>query len=104
MSDSRAGTQPGLSERVATLVARWGLVLERRFPDTPGSPGNFVAAAQQANGVAAVLKVSPHLAETRGEIAALRMFGGRGAARLLEAAPDLGGLLLERIEPGTMLA
>jgi streptomycin 6-kinase len=104
MSDSKAESQLGLSERVAALVARWGLALEGRFPDTPGGLGNFVASARRANGTRAVLKVSPHLAETPAEIAALRMFGGRGAARLLEAEPDLGGLLLERIEPGTMLA
>jgi streptomycin 6-kinase len=49
-----------------------------------------------------VLKVSRHVDETRNEIAALRLWDGRGAARLLEAATDLGALLLERIEPGTM--
>jgi streptomycin 6-kinase len=50
-----------------------------------------------------VLKVSPHLAETREEIAALAVWDGRGAARLLAAKPELGGLLLERVQPGTML-
>jgi streptomycin 6-kinase len=93
-----------LSERVAALVARWDLVLEGRFRDTPGSPGNFVAPARRADGTPCVLKVSPHRRETRSEIAALTIFAGRGAARLLQAEPDQGGLLLERIEPGTMLA
>jgi len=51
-----------------------------------------------------VLKVSRYIAETRTEIEALRMWNGVGAARLLDAEPDLGALLLERIEPGTMLA
>ena len=32
------------------------------------------------------------------------LWGGDGAARLLESAPERGGMLLERIEPGTMLA
>src|SRR5437870_316036 len=104
MTNSRKASQDGLYERVAGLASRWRLVLERRFPDTPGSPGNFVAAACRADGTRCVLKVSPHLRETHSEIAALKIFDGRGAARLLEAEPELGGLVLERIEPGTMLA
>jgi streptomycin 6-kinase len=93
-----------LAERVAALVDRWRVQLEERFPETPGSPGNFVAAARRADGAACVLKVSPHLKETRSEIAALATWHGDGAARLLESEPELGGMLLERIEPGTMLA
>src|SRR5947209_14907577 len=93
-----------LAEQVATLVVRWRLQLEERFPETPGSPGNFVAAARRADGAACVLKVSPHLQETRSEIAALATWRGDGAARLLESEPELGGMLLERVEPGTMLA
>jgi streptomycin 6-kinase len=79
-------------------------VLEDRFADTPGSPGNFVAPARRVDGTRCVLKVSPHLEETRAEIAALAIWDGVGAARLLAAQPELGGLLQERIEPGTMLA
>ena len=93
-----------LADRVAALVDRWKLRLEARFPETPGSPRNFVAAVRRLDGTPCVLKVSPHLEETRSEIAALAVWGGDGAARLLEAAPELGGMLLERIEPGTMLA
>lgn len=93
-----------LAEPVAALVDRWHLQLEERFPQTPGSPGNFVAAARRADGAACVLKVSPHLKETRSEVAALATWRGDGAARLLESEPELGGMLLERIEPGTMLA
>ena len=50
-----------LAKRVAALVDRWRLELELRFPETPGSPGNFVAAARRADGTHCVLKVSPHL-------------------------------------------
>jgi streptomycin 6-kinase len=39
----------------------------------------------------------------RNEIAALRLWDGNGAARLLETDPELGALLVERLEPGTML-
>jgi streptomycin 6-kinase len=51
-----------------------------------------------------VLKISPDLDETRAEIAALTLWYGRGAVRPLESDRSLGALLLERVEPGTMLA
>ena len=41
-----------LAEPVAALVDRWHLQLEERFPQTPGSPRNFVAAARRADGAA----------------------------------------------------
>jgi len=72
-----------LAQRVAALVERWRLQVEERFPETPGSPGNFVAAARRADGTRCVLKVSPHLRETRSEIAALASWQGDGAARLV---------------------
>jgi streptomycin 6-kinase len=50
-----------------------------------------------------VLKVSRHLEERRSEIAALRLWDGQGVARLREADPDVGALLIERLEPGTAL-
>ena len=96
--------RPDLSEQVAALTERWELQIERRFPATPGSPGNFVATALRADGTRCVLKVSQYLTETRSEIAALAMWRGHGAARLLASAADVGGLLMEQVEPGTMLA
>jgi streptomycin 6-kinase len=56
------------------------------------------------DGAPAVLKVSRYIRETRAEIAALQLWNGAGAARLLESDADLGALLLERVEPGTMLS
>lgn len=88
---------------VELLCARWSLRVENPFPRTPGSPGNFVATVTRADGTPAVLKVSGYVAETRTEIEALRIWNGSGAARLLEAEPELGALLLERVQPGTML-
>jgi streptomycin 6-kinase len=97
-------TPDDLMQRAHLLAARWDLSLGSRFGETPGSPGNYVAAANRADRTQCVLKVSQHLRETRSEIAALRAFAGAGAARLLEADPIVGALLLERIEPGGMLA
>ena len=89
-----------LPERLERLAARWSLTLHSRFPEIAI---NYVAPATRADGTPCVLKVSRHVGETRNEIAALRLWDGHGAARLQEADPNIGALLLERLEPGTML-
>jgi streptomycin 6-kinase len=99
-STSQVQTRANVVELVA---ARWALRVAPPFPRTPGSPGNFVAPVTRADGTPAVLKLSSYTADTRTEIEALRIWGGSGAARLLEAEPELGALLLERVQPGTML-
>jgi streptomycin 6-kinase len=86
------------------LAARWQLSLGEPFPPTPGNPGNFVAPALLPGGTRCVLKVSRDTDETRGGIAALAAWQGRGAVRLFASDPDAGAVLLERAEPGTMLA
>jgi streptomycin 6-kinase len=92
------------SVAIEQLAERWALTVGARFPPTPGTPNNFVAPAVTKDSTRVVLKVSRYVDETRSEIEALRLWEGVGAVRLLEAEPDLGALLLERIEPGTMLA
>ena len=89
-----------LPDRIAQLAARWSLTLDPHFP---GIEINYVAPATRADGTRCVLKVSRYIDETRNEIAALRLWDGDGAARLLEADPDGGALLVERLDPGTML-
>ncbi|MCL4529551.1 MAG: aminoglycoside phosphotransferase family protein [Chloroflexi bacterium] len=59
-------------------------------------------AAQSKSNV--VLKIGVPNPELTSEIAALRFFDGRGAARLLEADGARGMFLMERVEPGKMLA
>ncbi len=95
---------PDLKARAMRRAEQWQLSLGEPFPLTPGSPRNFVAPARHADGRACVLKVSAHVTETRSEIAALETWDGRGAVRLLASDRDSGALLLERAEPGTMLA
>src|SRR5205807_437763 len=68
---------PGL---IDGLAARWGLVLGPHFPEIAI---NYVAPATRADGSACVFKVSRHVGETRNEIAALQLWNGDGAARLL---------------------
>jgi streptomycin 6-kinase len=90
-----------LPELIEQLAARWSLTLQPHFP---GIAINYVAPAVHADGTACVFKLSRHVGETRNEIAALRLWDGDGAARLLAADEELGALLLDRLEPGTMLA
>jgi hypothetical protein len=59
-----------------SLAGRWGIVLESQFPD---ARINYVAPATREDGARCVLKVSRHVGESRYEIAALRLWDGRGA-------------------------
>jgi streptomycin 6-kinase len=83
------------------MARQWSLTLEPHFA---AIDINYLAPAARADGTRCVLKLSRHVDETRNEIAALQIWNGEGAARLLEAEPDAGALLLERLEPGTMLS
>lgn len=51
-----------------------------------------------------VLKLCIPTDESKSEIAALRFYDGRNAVRLLDADPEKGMLLLERLRPGRTLA
>jgi len=90
-----------LPELPAEYAHRWRLTL--RPPIEPLSI-NYVAPALRADGTHAMLKLGVPNAELLTEIEALRLYDGRGAARLLEADGPGGALLLERLEPGTMLS
>ena len=56
-----------------------------------------------ADGTEVVLKLGVPNPELTTEIAALRLYDGYGAARLLDADVEAGFLLLERLRPGTPL-
>jgi len=88
-------------EIVDECVARWSLRLDGSFWQVEP---NAVAPATRADGTRCVLKVSPDLVETRTEIAALRIWNGHGAAHVLASDAERGALLIERLEPGTMLS
>lgn len=90
----------GLAVALSRYAERWAIDIA---PPFPGIAWNYVAPAVRADGTRAVFKLSRHVGETRNEIAALRLWDGDGAARLLEADEDAGALLIERLEPGTML-
>jgi streptomycin 6-kinase len=86
---------------LADCERRWSL--EAGLPFEPLSY-NYVAPAGRGDGERVVLKVGFPCKELMGEIEALQLYDGNGTARLLEAEPDQGALLLERLEPGTSLA
>jgi streptomycin 6-kinase len=90
-----------LPARVAELERAWSLTAGQPFDN--GGYVSWVAPVQLEDGSEAVLKIQfPHR-EARHEAAALRVFDGRGAARLLRASKDEFSLLLERCVPGTNL-
>ncbi|WP_243082940.1 aminoglycoside phosphotransferase family protein [Streptomyces sp. 891-h] len=87
----------GLPALVEQTRERWKLRLGRPFH---GGSCSWVAPAEQPDGTRAVLKLTwPH-PEARTEGAALRLWDGHGAVRVLDQDPAHFALLLERVEPG----
>jgi len=86
---------------IADCEQRWLLTV--RPPFEPLSY-NYVAPAIRADGTDVVLKLGIPNPELLTEIEALRLFNGHGMVRLLDADPDQGVLLLERLKPGTPLS
>ncbi len=93
-----------LPDVVADLASRWSLRLGRPFQ--PGGTASWVAPAVGPDGSRLVLKVGWTHYEARDEAEGLRVWDGRGAVRLHEAAElgETSALLLEACEPGTMLS
>jgi streptomycin 6-kinase len=99
-NEADSGWLRALPDLIETLAERWSLTVCSPFA---GIEINFVAPVVRADGARCVLKISRHIRETRNEIAALRLWDGSGAARLLAAAAERGALLIEGLEPGTTL-
>lgn len=85
---------------LAEATRRWQLEVG---PPFPYRGYHFVAPATRGT-ERLVVKLGVPNPEFSSEIEALRAFDGQGAARLLDADPDAGMLLLERIDPGSLLA
>ena len=86
---------------IADLARRWSLTVLLPYDQLSY---NYVAPAVRADGTEVVLKVGMPNRGLVTEIEALRIYDGRGIARLLDADPEHGALLLERLKPGTMLS
>jgi len=89
-----------LPDLLAKAACRWDLTLGEPFLLSY----NYVCAVTRADSTPAVLKLGVPNRELTSEIKTLRVYAGQGACRLLEADADQGLLLLERLQPGTMLA
>ncbi len=88
-------------ELVDECVELWGLRLGEAYP--AGAAGHAVRVGL-ADGTPAVLKIIfPHR-EAEHEAAALSAWDGDGAVRLLGYDEARSAMLLERCEPGTLLA
>jgi streptomycin 6-kinase len=92
-------------ERVPDLVSEcvdeWGLRLGE--PYVAGAAG-YAVRVELPEGTSAVLKlIYPHR-EAKHEAEALRMWNGDGAVRLLAYDEPRWAMLIERCEPGTLLA
>jgi len=98
----RAAWLERLPDMLRSLEHRWSLTLYSPFDDDEVSC-SYVAPVVRADGTPAVLKIGmPHM-EGQHEIHGLRFWDGDPTVRLLMAEDDLGAMLLERCEPGTVL-
>jgi len=79
----------------------WNLEVGSPFPDLSY---NYVTVVTTADGTPAVLKIGVPEPQQRREAEALRLFDGEGAARLIACDLERGALLIERLDPGTLLA
>jgi streptomycin 6-kinase len=90
----------GLPDLLDKLSKRWSLTLEPHFPELNY---NYLAPALRDDGRPVVLKLGVPNPELTSEIAALQHFAGQAVVIPLEADPEIGAILLDRIEPGDPL-
>lgn len=91
-----------LPELVARAEVRWSIRIGRAY--SPGGATAFVAPGVQTDGTPVVVKIAfPHR-EARHEAAALALYDGDGAVRLIADDPDDHVLVLEQCQPGCPLA
>src|SRR6478672_11547573 len=84
------------------LIARRGLALGEPFAG--GFASELVVPVTTAEGEQAVLKIQKPHRESEHEAAALELWDGDGAIRLLDQDPEEYALLLELCVPGTPLS
>ena len=85
----------GLPTLAAAYLDRWHLRIDG--PVAAGAVA-LIIPVRCGDGSKAVLKLQPVDDETGGEPAALRVWAGRGAVRLLEHDATSGAMLLERLD------
>ena len=86
---------------LASCAERWQLTM---LPPFENLSFHYVAPAERADGTPVILKTCSLTDEFEHGVAALRVFNGRGMARLLDVDEEQEVLLLERLTPGTLLS
>jgi streptomycin 6-kinase len=99
LDDGRAFLE-ALPDSIAEASARWRLTHVQHVQNLSY---NFVAFADRGD-VQVVLKIGLPNRETKSEMAALRLFNGEGACRLIDYDEEKYWMLLERLQPGVMLS
>lgn len=96
----------GLPELVETALVDFGMVTDPGAASQSwhGHGALVVPVRSAAGGTPAVLKFPYPHPESATEAAALQLWNGTGAVRLLAQDPAGTALLLERLDPGTTLA
>jgi streptomycin 6-kinase len=89
-----------LPDLVAEASAKWGLT---EVQPAPTLSYNFVAFAKRGDDKV-VLKMGVPNREMKSELAALQLFNGEGACKLLAYDEETCWMLLERLNPGVMLS
>lgn len=88
-----------LPNLLAECERRWSLTIHPPF----ALSYNYVAPATRADGIAIVLKAGVPDASLTDEMTTLRIWNRRGCVQLLDSDPEVGIMLLERLDPGTPL-
>jgi streptomycin 6-kinase len=97
-----AGSQflANIPDLIEQASQRWSLTDVQPVPELSY---NFVAFANRGD-EQVVLKMGVPNSEMKSEIAALRLFNGEGACKLIDYDEEKYWMLLERLQPGVMLS
>jgi streptomycin 6-kinase len=106
-----------LPESISEACARWNLTNVRpvptlsynfvafaKSPSPIGGPTGVLREGARSEGSEVVLKMGVPNREFKSEMAALRLFNGEGACRLIEYDEEKYWMVLERLKPGVILA
>src|SRR4051794_19726735 len=90
-----------LEGNVSDIAEEWGLLVEK--PVTNLSY-NYVIHVVDQNNHPYILKMGLPGFDFANEIRTLQLYDGQGCARLVKADAEQGAMLLEKLQPGTMLS
>ncbi|WP_251550776.1 aminoglycoside phosphotransferase family protein [Neobacillus muris] len=89
-----------LEERVQACAKKWGLTV---YGTINNLSYNYVTKAVDSKKQPVILKIGIPNFDFENEIRTLQAYNGDGCVRLIDSDPELGGMVLEQLIPGTML-